>query len=365
MRILLICCWICYSVFCKAQADSSQVVFLLDGYRVSSEVFKQLDPQDLDSIYVCKEAEGMKKMGYEGIGGIVEMMTKAYKSRPDSLRQIPRLKDLTEEDGRYYRDGQPYTSVFIEYYLSGIPKMRGKMRNGYKEGCIESFYPDGMIQKQEFWENGKQTGAFATWYIDGSPRCLYLNTGSPKDLKKVCKYSDGRVKYVAWPVENGWKYEKNWEEVQKLLKSGRLFMEEGKSEEAEKAFTEAIRLNDGCAEAYYYRALVYSDSVDIEKSLKDIDIAITLDPARLEWYKDRAFYRVRKYLGNEAFADVEEEVPFIYDLPAKIQKAIKDDLVQAYRVLKEQDLLLSRMVREYTNENIKVRKKGYKSLRIR
>ncbi len=365
MKILLICCWICCSVFCKAQRDNSRVVILLDGYRVSFEDIKQLNPHDLDSIYVCKEAEGMKKMGYEGMDGIIEMMTKAYRLRPDSLRQIPRLKALTEEDGRYYRDGQPYTGEFVEYYLSGIPQMRGEMRDGYKEGGIESFYPDGMIKRQEFWERGKKTGKFATWYIDGSPRCLYLNTGSAEDLKKVCKYSDGRVKYVARPVGDGWKYEKEWEVIQKLLEKGRQFMKEGKPEKAEKAFTQAIRLNDGCAEAYYYRAMVYFDSVDIEKSLKDIDIAIALDPARLEWYKDRAFYRMRKYLGKEAFADSEEEVPFIYNLPAEIQKAIKDDLIQAYRVLKEQDLLLFRLVSDYTNENAKVREKGHKTLYIR
>lgn len=354
MRVFIIYCLISCCIVCQAQQDTLQIAVLLDGERISREELKQLFPEDLSSIDIYKDADSLIKKGYEGFDGLIEITTKACEDRPDSWRVIPRLKFLTEQEGRYYQDGVLYTGPFIDYYFSGVQKIRGKIVEGYKDGWIDFFYPNGVMEKKEYWENGKKTDAIVSWYANGKPECIFLPYSRKEDLKLICKYSDGRVKYMARPEKSGWKYEKKWAKVQKQLEVGSSYMKEGKQKLAEKAFTKAIRFNDGCAEAYYNRAQLNMDKGKVDEGLKDINRAIALDPARFEWYRDRAFYTIRKHLGNDIFTTSETEVPYIKALPSTVQKEIIRDLLESFTVLKEKDLLLSKMIWQYTDKKLDV-----------
>lgn len=57
-----------------------------------------------------------------------------------------------------------------------------------------------------------------------------------------------------------------------------------------KDFSEAIALNDEFTEAYYSRAICYSNINKLNKALKDFNKVIELDPEYAEAYNNRAFY---------------------------------------------------------------------------
>lgn len=94
-----------------------------------------------------------------------------------------------------------------------------------------------------------------------------------------------------------------------LYYKGCTLLKLGKYDEAEKAFTSILSIDENNAKAYYQRAYVYKLLGDYESSLSDYDMAISMDPNCFDYYFDK--YNL--YLGigkteeaNQVLAEAEK-----------------------------------------------------------
>ena len=55
-------------------------------------------------------------------------------------------------------------------YPNGELKMEGNSTDGVKEGKWTSWYENGMIWSETYFENGKKDGSTATWFPNGKKR---------------------------------------------------------------------------------------------------------------------------------------------------------------------------------------------------
>jgi tetratricopeptide (TPR) repeat protein len=76
------------------------------------------------------------------------------------------------------------------------------------------------------------------------------------------------------------------------------------------AFTEAIRLNPGYAEAYSDRGLAYQEKDELDKAIADCTEAIRLDPELAEAYDNRGNAYEKKGNFDKAIADYTESIRY-------------------------------------------------------
>lgn len=58
----------------------------------------------------------------------------------------------------------------IEYYESGVIKIRGMMKDGQRDGIWKSWYEDGTPWSETTFMEGKKNGKTTTWYENGKKR---------------------------------------------------------------------------------------------------------------------------------------------------------------------------------------------------
>ena len=326
MKIFLVIgfCFLGILSFAQQQNGRRNIIWMCNGERMDSNLVNWMDPADLAGIDIIKTPETLAKMGYEGVEGVIDIQTKPYQNRPDSLRDIPTLKSFRVQDGKLYRDGVPYAGPYVEYYISGRLKSAGRIVNGLKEGWISTYYSNGNVKRRELWNMGNRSENFVSYYVNGQPEECYL----PEQGEKVRKawYSDGRLKFVAHKTKEGWRYNKKWSRLNKYLEKGKEYQKVGELENAEEYFTKATAKKYDCSDAFLARAVLRIEQKRFDEAVADMTTAIELDPYRMELFGIRADYRLRRYLGDDYVYTCE-----VFDgrLPTKVKNAAIQDLVKS------------------------------------
>ncbi len=92
--------------------------------------------------------------------------------------------------------------------------------------------------------------------------------------------------------------------LEAALALGKLHANKKEWDKAEAAFTEAIKLDPECAEAYHRRAGCLFNAGKTKESLSDFDMAARLDPKNAEVFKNRGLAYLRLLRVDEAMADL-------------------------------------------------------------
>ena|SRR5579859_3733850 len=79
-----------------------------------------------------------------------------------------------------------------------------------------------------------------------------------------------------------------------FFERGNAHSNEGNADSALADYTEAIRLDPYCAQAYYYRGMVHFESGDTDAALADYTEAIRLNPTYANAYYNRTYVRAAK-----------------------------------------------------------------------
>ncbi len=80
---------------------------------------------------------------------------------------------------------------------------------------------------------------------------------------------------------------------------GKIKMLQGKNEEGIKYFDKLLDIVSTDAEAYFLRGTAKSNIMDIEGSIKDLDLAIKYNPNYMEAYANRGVQKINKIPVNE------------------------------------------------------------------
>jgi tetratricopeptide (TPR) repeat protein len=110
--------------------------------------------------------------------------------------------------------------------------------------------------------------------------------------------------------------------LEAALALGKLHANKKEWDKAEATFTEAIRLNPECAEAYHRRAGCIYNAGKVEESLPDFDMAARLDPTNAETFKNRGLAYLRLLRVDEALADLRHAQELDPDHPGLYRKAM-------------------------------------------
>lgn len=110
--------------------------------------------------------------------------------------------------------------------------------------------------------------------------------------------------------------------LEAALALGKLHANKKEWDKAEAAFTEAIKLNPECAEAYHRRAGCLFNAGKTKESLADFDVAARLDPKNAEIFKNRGLAYLKLLRTDEAMADLRHAQELDPDHPELYQKAM-------------------------------------------
>jgi tetratricopeptide (TPR) repeat protein len=116
--------------------------------------------------------------------------------------------------------------------------------------------------------------------------------------------------------------------LEAALALGKLHANKKKRDQAEAAFTEAIKLDPECAEAYHRRAGCLFNAGKTKESLSDFDVAARLDPKNAEVFKNRGLAYLKLLQIDEAMADLRHAQELDPDHPELYRKAMSLALAQ-------------------------------------
>src|SRR4051794_33888321 len=102
------------------QTPNDKIMFVVDSIPVIEEPEEENEilETDVADITVIKNKDTLNRLGYGQFDGVTFLYTKEYRSRPDSLKQIPSSKQMERKNGVFLFYHTPYNGRFIDYYYS-------------------------------------------------------------------------------------------------------------------------------------------------------------------------------------------------------------------------------------------------------
>jgi tetratricopeptide (TPR) repeat protein len=270
-----------------------------------------------------KNKDSLKLLNYDRFDGVIYIFTKAYRNRPDSLKQIPSTKQMERKDGIWLLHGTPYSGPIIDYYYSGRIQGKGTLLEGkvngarityyqngtkstereYENGVVNGqeleYYEDGSLRQKGDFLRGKETGIWNSYYPNGQVK-LRSNYSNGELVDSAFKYySNGKVKDRVF-IKNGKVIpDPSLVKIEQLMARSNESNKQGDLKSAIKYCSRAIALDSTYASAYFSRGTLKLNNFQFDDAIADFDIALKLEPFMETALSNRAFARIRKYqFGN-------------------------------------------------------------------
>lgn len=311
-------------LFCKpgfSQANGDNIVYIIDSILVKEDPADddQVLNNDISDVTVIKNKDSLTHFGLDKFDGAIFIFTKQYRSRPDSLKQIPSSKKMLLKDGAWFLNGMVYTGRFIDYYYSGQKKGEGYLNNGklngprqlyhangrlavqrvYVNGVVngqeKEFYSDGSLSQQGEYINGKEEGVWESYYPNGQVK-LRSNYKHGEVIDTATKYySTGRVKEQVF-IKNGKVIpDPHLVKIEQLMAKSDASYKNDDIQAAIKYCKKALELDSTYAQAYFSLATLELNDMQFDQSVTDFDKALQFEPYMEIALSNRAFARIRKY----------------------------------------------------------------------
>ncbi len=317
---ILFLCFLCISTKIFSQQTNEKIAMVVDSILVQKdpEPGNELKVDELAYVLVLKNKDSLHLLGFEGFDGVTFFFTKAYQSRPDSIRLIPSSKQMVEKNGSWYFRDAIYSGRFIDYYYSGKKQgdgifVSGKLngprylyyqngqlmakkiyKNGLENGISQEFYSDGSLRQNGNYIDGKEEGIWTDYYPNAQIelRGNYIN-GEPTD-SVYRYYSSGKIKERIF-IQNGKvKADPAMAKIASLLQKSKESSEVGDNAGAIKYCNKIIALDSSFAGAYFSKATLELNDEKFDAAIADFDLALRFEPFTMAAYTNRAFARIRK-----------------------------------------------------------------------
>lgn len=304
-----------------SQANGENIIYVIDSILVKEDPDEddQLSNNDVADITVIKNRDSLTRFGLDKFDGAIFIFTKQYRSRPDSLKQIPSSKQMERKNGVWYLNNNVYTGRFIDYYYSGQKKGEGYLSNGklndqrqlyhangqlaiqrnYANGVVngqeKEFYSDGSLSQQGKYINGKEEGVWESYYPNGQIK-LRSNYKHGEVSDTATKYySTGRIKEQVF-IKNGKVIpDPHLVKVVQLMEKSDASYKNDDIQAAIKYCKKAVELDSTYAQAYFSLATLELNDMQFDQAIADFDKALHFEPYMEIALSNRAFARIRKY----------------------------------------------------------------------
>lgn len=313
-------------------AQKKDVVYEVDGLKVESVFYEELNTLNeslVDHVNVIKEKSELDKHAYEDAEALIQIFTKAYMNRADSLKQIPSTKQMERKQGKWHLKNRPetYSGAFRDYYLNGNLKGKGQFKEGKLEGKRWLFFDDGSVSEELNYENGfpegkeikyfpngtvKQIGYYREGYEVGEWKKFHPN-GELKQVSNFSKngklngevksyYSTGELKGSSQFVNGELVEDAKTKKLTNTYEKGKQQFQLGKFKEAIELFNKCITSKPNWNDAYFARGTAYLNNNEFKKALNDFDKSIEIEPLDAYAYTNRAFVVIRQQEFKDAKA---------------------------------------------------------------
>lgn len=309
----------------KIFAQQKNVALVVDSipYLDMTIDYGPITNEDIDYIEVVKDKEVMRQLGFSTeYDALTYVFTKAYASRPDSIKAIPNPLVMVKKNGTWYlkNETEPYSGPFIEYYINGSLRGKGVFEKGkvngtrymyYTNGTVSSeitysmgsrdglekqFYEDGTLQQQGLFNHDKEVGVWEMYHPNGQlKQQTNFNDSGIMDGESVTYYSTGKL--MGKVVYHEGKAEKD-KTTEKMTKYYNQHLEQSKAgnyKGALKSINKALALNPDWAEAYFARGTLHLNNLKYDAAYADLSKAIAIEPYYTFAYANRAFSMLMKY----------------------------------------------------------------------
>lgn len=349
----------CITLF--GQVSNDKIMFVVDSIPVidDPEEGNEILQTDVADITVIKNKDTLNRLGYGQFDGVTYIFTKEYRSRPDSLKQIPSSKQMEKKNGVWLFQNLPYTGRFIDYYYSGRKQGEGTFMNGKVDGLRRIYYQNGKIEVEKIYKDGLENGLDKEYYEDGAlsqkgefangkEEGIWENYFPNGQVKLRGKYHNGEIfdtatKYYSTGkikekvfIKNGKVIpDPNLVKINQLMAKSNESNKNGDTKSAIKYCSKAIELDSTFADAYFSRGTLKLNDFQFDDAITDLDKALQYEPYMDVALANRAFARIRKYqFANGRTLSKNDDVtvmasPDKVSIPADEQQKICDDLQKA------------------------------------
>jgi hypothetical protein len=156
------------TAFCQSTED--QMLFIVDSFLVlhDPDPGDQIHETDIAERRVIRNSDSLLRIGYAGYAGVTYIFTKGFRARPDSLRNIPSTRQMSQVNRIWLLHGAAYSGPVIDWYLNGNKKLETQMVRGQVEGGQLAFYPTGELAEKAEYHHGLIDGPDTQFYPDGT-----------------------------------------------------------------------------------------------------------------------------------------------------------------------------------------------------
>ena len=319
--ILVAALLVWFSLASLAQNSTEKILYVVDSMPVMTdpEPGNDILQGDVADVTVIKSKDTLQRLGYQRFDGVIYLFTKAYRSRPDSLKQIPSANQMTKTNDTWFLHAVPYNGHFIDYYYSGKKKGEGTFKDGKLSGRRVLYYPNGNIEDEWDYTEGIANGWHKEYYEDGSvsQKGMFINEKEegiwedyfPNGQVKLRSnyhvgeifdtatkyYSTGKIKEKVFIKNDKVISDPHLVKISQLLEKSNASNKEGDSKAAIKYCTKALEIDSTCADAYFSRATLKLNDFEFNDAIADFNKALQYEPYMEFALANRAFARIRKY----------------------------------------------------------------------
>lgn len=289
------------SIATYGQKNEEKILYVVDSIPIfqgftdeeASEVEKNVDHFEV----VTTKSKFGKYEIYD-FDKIIYLFTKEYTNRPEEIKKIPSfVNKMYKKDDKWCLKGfsTPFTGRYIDYYLTGIKKEEGFIKNGVDDGLRTYYYKDGTIKLSLNYSNGISNGETVKYFSNGQPQYKGIFMKGKEEGIWTEWYSTGVVKWITEYKSGKARQTKEFLKMASVFEKGLDAFNKGKYADAVNYYNKALELFPNYCDAYFHRSRAYLYDLKFEEALADCDKSIEIEPLNKDAYSIRAFVRIRKY----------------------------------------------------------------------
>ncbi|MBX3253452.1 MAG: hypothetical protein KF862_04860 [Chitinophagaceae bacterium] len=340
--------------------SNEKVLFIIDSIPVFTdpEPWDDLDGEDVSDITVVKNKDSLKARGWEKMDGIIYVFTKAYRSRPDSIKKIPSLKQMLLKEQSWHLHDTPYSGRYIDYYNNGNIQNEGVLLNGKPEGELivyfkngskkstlnyhigvlhgywKDYYKNEQLMQARQYDNGREMRGSKTYFINGQLQHEVRVKKETRYDTAVEYYSNGKIRKMKVSQTGEFHPSSNEHDLNKYTTAFYSYMNAGNLKQANRNLYQIWRRDSTNIDTYFKEGLLAFKEQRFDAAIASLNKALDIEPLMRESLVYRGLACIKKYTIPEAkLYTPQNEEPLTLEallaVPEAAQCLICADLIKA------------------------------------
>lgn len=340
--------------------SANNILYVIDSIPVLQDPagWNQVNQDDIADVTIIKNTDSLSLLGWAQMDAVIYIFTKAYRNRPDSMKEIPGLRQMILKNDIWFFHDTVYSGKYIDYYNNGSIQNEGVLLNGrlngtltvyfknsnkksvtnYKDGmptgsAIE-YYKNGMLMQVSDSSAGKRKRRSTTYFINGQVSSeLRIKNATHSDTS-ITYYSTGKIKDVHYSKNGVFYPDKKQSDLAYYTTRFNQNINTGDLKSANKNFYQVWLLDSTSNDTYYLEGLLLYHEFRYDKAIEAFDKALTIEPLMRESLIYRVMARIKKYKFQHAKpSEKSNKIPFSLEeielIPIEEQAKVCSDALLA------------------------------------